>query len=213
MSVQFYTPIKLNAVNATRMIIGGGNGVYESLDEGDTLSAIGPGIVVNASGRNPIAYGGVGAEDALYVGAANRVFVRFNAGASLTVSSTYPGSRIVEGIDAQLSNPKVAYVVDSSQVFRTDDAGATWSDISGNLGTLNPGILRSVAFMNGASTPMVAVGSDRGVFAAKGPDFDQWSKFGNNLPNAPVVHLEFSHEDKLMLAGTLGRGAWTVDVP
>src|SRR5262249_25594881 len=60
LSPQFYTPIRLNSVNPARLIIGAGNSVYESLDRGDTIREIGPGIVTNGSGPHPIAYGAQG---------------------------------------------------------------------------------------------------------------------------------------------------------
>ena len=56
---QFYTPVKLNAVDPLRLIIGGSNAVYESFTAGSTIVEIGRGIVVNDSlGLEAIAYGG-----------------------------------------------------------------------------------------------------------------------------------------------------------
>src|SRR5215510_3694906 len=39
---QFVTPLELNAINPTRLVIGGTNSVYESLDKGDTITQINP---------------------------------------------------------------------------------------------------------------------------------------------------------------------------
>ena len=61
---QFYTPIELNNVNPNRLIIGGGNSVYESADQGNTLVEIGAGIVANDRlGSDAIAYGAAGNAD------------------------------------------------------------------------------------------------------------------------------------------------------
>ena len=59
--------MELNAINPTRMVIGGSNVVYESLDQGGTITQInGPGDI-----RFAMAYGGrsggVDNPDVLYV--------------------------------------------------------------------------------------------------------------------------------------------------
>jgi hypothetical protein len=206
---QFYTPVVLNAVTPTRLVIGA-NSVYESLDQGDTIREIGPGIRANSSGADPIAYGGAGNADMLYVGSGPQVFIRTAAHpAALTASTSYPGGRVA-GITIDPNDPRVAFVADPTSVYRTTDAGETWTNITGNLGTLDPGTLRSVAYIPGSQANGVVVGSDTGVFHAPGPAFTSWSRFGSGLPRAPVFHLEYDVADGVLLAGTLGRGAWTL---
>jgi photosystem II stability/assembly factor-like uncharacterized protein len=207
---QFYTPIRLNTVTPTRLVIGAQNAVYESLDQGDTISEIGSGIAVNGSGPNPIAYGAAGNAEMLYVGSGSRVFVRTAADpAPLTRSAAYTGG-FVTGIAIDPANPQTAYVVDPDSVYRTTDAGGHWTDITGNLGTLNPGALQSVAYSTEAPASVV-VGSMTGAFHASGPAFNNWSALGSGLPKAPVYHLEYNPRDRVLLAGTLGRGAWKID--
>jgi hypothetical protein len=209
-SPQFYTPIRLNTVNPSRLIIGAANSVYESLDKGDTISEIGPGIETNGSGPNPIAYGAAGNPDALYVGARNRVFVRMAASpAGPTASAGYPGGTVV-GIAVDPNDPRTAYVIDPSKVYRTTDAGGGWTEITGNLATLSPGKLRSIAYSTNTPGGAVVVGTDAGVVIAAGPAFNSWGLLGAGLPRAPVFHIEYDPKDKIFLAGTLGRGAWTL---
>jgi outer membrane protein assembly factor BamB len=50
------------------------------------------------------------------------------------------------------------------------------------------------------------------VFVADGPAFNVWRPFGGGLPHVPVYHLEYSAADGTLVAGTLGRGAWTLGV-
>jgi len=212
MAVQFYTPVKSNNVTGTRLIFGGNNGVYESLNQGDTINAIAPGVVANGSGPHTIAYGAAGNPDMLYVGAGTRVFVRTGpAPAALTASATYPGTGFVLGVAINPGNPQDAVVVDSAAVFRTTDAGATWTTLTGNLATLTPGPLRSIAFANATADGAVIVGADRGVFIARGcGGFAVWQRLGVGLPTVPVLELEYDVADRILLAGTLGRGAWTL---
>jgi hypothetical protein len=206
---QFYSPIKINSVTPTRLIIGAANSVYESLDEGETISEIGHGIVVNDKGSNAIAYGATDTPDVLYVGSGEQLFVRKGASpASLQASATYTGGYVV-GIAIDQNDSKSAFVVSANGVFHTTDAGVNqWTDITGNLWTLGPGVLRSIAY--NPTDAAVVVGADIGVFVAPEPHFSNWSRLGSGLPNAPVYHIEYSAADNIYLVGTLGRGAWTL---
>ena len=207
-AAQFYTPIKLNAVDPTWMILGG-QSVYESLDQGDTVAEIAPRLAINENGANPIAYGAANNPNMLYVGAAAQVYVRQKAAPSpLTPSASYRGGYVL-GIAMDPSRAEVAFVVSPNHVSQTANAGKKWKDITGNL-PVSQGILRSIAYAKFDQTGDLIVGTDKGVFVAKGPGFSQWSPLGTGLPNAPVYHLEYSGSDRVLLAGTLGRGAWTL---
>ncbi len=211
---QFTTPIELNAVSPNRLIIGGGNSVYESLDQGNTITEIGVGIVVNAGGNDPISYGAAGNPDVLYVGSGTEVFVRTAANpAPLVSSASYPGTRGVRDIALDPQDPQAAHVVDSVNVFRTPDAGASWTTLTGNLPTLNPGVLRSITYSTATADGGIVVGANTGVFIARGcTGFTNWSRLGTGMPTVPVFDLEYDAADDILLAGTLGRGAWTTSL-
>lgn len=212
LTAQFYTPLELNRVEPTRLIIGADNGVYESDDQGDTLRAVAPGIRINDSG--PVAYGATGNADALYVGSGRSVLVRTAPHpAPLTVSAAYPGAAAVVGIAVDPGDPLTAYVVDALRVFRTRDAGASWDDVTGDLAARGATVLRSVVHCADLGGGSVVVGTNSGVFAAARPTFSTWSRLGTKLPQAPVLRLQYSGRDRVLLAGTLGRGAWTLTLP
>ena len=214
---QFCTPLELNQVTATRLIIGAANGVYESDDQGDTVTAIEPDIVVNSAligCAAPIAYGAQGNPDVLYVGSNSRVFVRTAAHpAPLETSTAYPGSDPVVGIAVRRAEPHTAFAIDAGNVFRTTDAGGTWKDVTNNLLALGGIVLRSVAYCEDLNGGSVVVGTNAGVFAAAGPNFNNWSRLGSGLPTVPVLQLRYSSASRVLLAATLGRGAWTLDIP
>jgi hypothetical protein len=208
---QFYTPIELNNVDATRLIIGAGNSVYESLDQGDTLTEIGPGIIVNGLGSDPISYGATGNVDMLYVGSRNQVFIRTAAPpTALTASATYPGTGDIVDIAIDPGVPNTAFVADNANVFHTTDGGTTWDNVTGNLGTLNAGKVRSIVFRSAGGDAAV-VGTDTGVFIAPAPNFNNWTRLGSGLPIIPVLDLDYDAGDRVFVAGTLGRGAWVLD--
>ncbi len=209
----FKTPIALNNVTPTRLVIGGGNSVYESLDQGGTITEIGPGIVVNSPDSDPIAYGATGNVDMLYVGSGNQVFIRnAPAPAALAASAAYPGTARVVDIAIDPGNPQVAYVADATTVFRTANGGGAWANITGNLLTLTPGAILSIAYSTSNADGSVVVGTNNGAFIARGPAFTTWGPVGSALPRAPVYDLEYDATDEVLTAGVLGRGAWTVNL-
>ncbi|MCA1705264.1 MAG: RTX toxin, partial [Actinobacteria bacterium] len=116
---QFVTPVELNAINPTRLIIVGDNSIYESLDRGDTITEIGPGQGPNVrpffSFQNAVAYGGrsggVDNEDVLYVGVNAQVLVRTTAGGALVAAAALPaGAGTIRDIVLDPDNWMTAYV-------------------------------------------------------------------------------------------------------
>jgi hypothetical protein len=58
---------------------------------------------------------------------------------------------------------------------------------------------------------LLLVGTNAGVFVSfSSSGFTSWNKLGIGLPNAPVADLDYDVADDVLVAGTLGRGAWTI---
>jgi hypothetical protein len=214
----FITPLRINNVNGRRLIIGAANSAYESLDQGATIRQLTPAIPVNSNGGHPVAYGATGNAEILYVGSGDRIFVRTDAAPAPLVQSTgYPGTgtgRVVIDLNVDSSTPGLLFVVDGTQVYMTRNGGASWTTITGNLPTLNPGALRSVIYVKNATGDGVAVGTNSGVFAAPGSSgFSTWSALGSGLPSAQVFDLDYVASDDLLVAGTLGRGSFMLPQP
>lgn len=211
---QFVTPIAVNAVAPTRLILGGSNGVYESFDRLDSITRISL-FPINQSGRGPIAYGAAGNADALYFGSANLVFVRL-APPPTAPFNTLPGFGLdpddITGVVMDPDNAATVFAVDRNSVYGTTNAFAGWVDITGNLFSANPtaGEINSVTYINSGGDRLV-VGTDSGVFAAtEGSGFVNWVPLGTGLPNALVYDLAYDPQNDLLAAGTMGRGAWTL---
>jgi hypothetical protein len=213
---QFYTPIAANNANPNRLIIGAANSVYESTDQGTTWTEIGVGIQVNGLGDDPIAYGASDNANILYVGVNNQVLIRTTVAGALTPSATYPGVRAIVDIAIDPSDSNTAFVADSDDVFMTSDRGTNWTDVTGNLNTLEVGTLHAIVFGParpgiGGRPDGVAVGTDVGVFLAQSSTFDVWQRLGCSLPTVPVYDLDYDAGRGKFVAGTLGRGAWTLE--
>jgi photosystem II stability/assembly factor-like uncharacterized protein len=208
LSAQFYTPVELNRFRPRRLIIGADNAIYESDDQGDTITALSPVLRINEGGA--IAYGAADNADILYVGVRRNVWIRTAAPpAALVRSAAYPATADVLGVALDPVNSQAAFAIDMQRVYRTANTGANWTDITNNLAALGATVFRSIAFCSGA----VVLGTNNGVFICAGPAYTNWARLGTGLPPAPVLCLIYSEPDRVLLAGTLGRGAWTLDIP
>ncbi len=197
---QFYTPIATNEAVGDRLLIGGWNSLYESLDGGSTITEIGAGLQVN-DGGNTIVYGNANNPDMFYVATGSSVAVRTSAGGSITTNAV-PGAGRITGVAMDPDNPQIVYAIDSDQVFRSTNAGAAWTDVTGLLTDTN---LRSIIAAQG----MLFVGGGQGVYVMDTVS-GTWYDFGSGLPHAPVWDLDYDNGDHLLAASALGRGVWTL---
>ncbi len=222
----FTTPLAINNADPTRVILGGSNGVYESADRLDSVDQISTDLI-NTGGRNTIAYGTAGNNEVLYYGSGDDVFVRTAAAPAAPVSTDPSGAStdLIAGVVVDPDDATHAFAIDTNQVFETTDSGGSWTEVTGDLFTsFSPGVLRSITYV---TTPGggdgVLVGSDRGVYLArendplrgrKGvptkADFMVWDSLGTGLPNAPIFELDYDPTDDVLLAGSLGRGAFSL---
>jgi photosystem II stability/assembly factor-like uncharacterized protein len=216
-SGQFVTPVELNAVTPTRIILGGANGTYETFDQGDTINRIST-VVINGSGIDAVSYGGLGNPELLVVGSGVRLFLRTAAhpGALLTEVLTYPGRLTAFTIRDTVIDPDNAnafYLTNAQQVWQTLDGGTTWTDVTGNILSFQPIALRAIEYIprsnDSGSNDALVVSSFTGVYVAyESTGFTQWSPLGTGLPNVGFLDLHYSAADQTLVAGSLGRGAW-----
>jgi hypothetical protein len=106
----------------------------------------------------------------------------------------------------------------SGHLYRSTNAGASWSNISSNLP--NAPANSVLVDPNDANTVYVAL--DTGVYVTTqvttcSPSINCWSIYGSSLPNAPVVELVASGamptgDGRLgeLRAATYGRGIWQI---
>ena len=99
------------------------------------------------------------------------------------------------------ANPNIG----TGNVFKSTDAGETFTDISGNLprAQANTVVLRAGQLL---------VGTDIGAFISTDISGSTWAPLGNGLPNAPVamMRMQPGNPNKIF-AATFGRGFWTYE--
>ncbi|HUY92990.1 MAG TPA: choice-of-anchor L domain-containing protein [Pirellulales bacterium] len=220
----FVTTFKLNAIDPTRMVFGGGSAVYESLDDGNTVTSLGVGGIPGGISGAAMAYGGrivdqfgnvANNPNVLWVGAGNQVFLRTTAGGPL-VQSNYTGGTVTS-LAINPNNWQQAFVTDANgHVWMTTDQGASFIDISGPAGgatsfttlTSDP---HSVAFVPGLTSGTLFVGGIDGVYSTpigSSGASGAWARYGQGLPHVPVYGLEYVPSQQLLVVGTMGRGAF-----
>jgi hypothetical protein len=214
------TPIVLNATaplagQSTRVVVGGGgrNPIYESFDAGIATHPTWTAVPVGAGFRtaSALAYGGHSGSfahpEVLYAGSGHSVFVRSTGSGTLAVTTgAFPGAD-VQDIVLDPTDWQHAFVVSSTGVWETNNMGADWSNLTGNLENAN---LRTIIYLDLGATDAVLVGGDGGVFRMFTNNPGTWTNLGDNLPNAVTYDLHYDSSDDVLLAGTLGRGAWTI---
>lgn len=93
--------------------------------------------------------------------------------------------------------------IGTGNVFRSTDAGETFTDISGEL----PRATATSVLVRG---DQLLVATEIGVFISSDKLGSEWAPLGTGLPNAPVnqIRLRPGASDQL-LAASFGRGVWT----
>ncbi len=134
----------------------------------------------------------------------------------LHTSNTFPDTFLV--ISALCTHPDddqevwitVAGYVDGIKVFRSLDAGTTWTNMSGTLPntTMNTIVLQNT---QGSSNYAVYLGTDIGIFY-RDASLGDWIPFSNGLPIVEISDLEINHADGRIVASTHGRGIWIADL-
>jgi uncharacterized protein (TIGR03437 family) len=127
-------------------------------------------------------------------------------------------NRFVSGIVPDATNPQRAVAVYSGfdantpatpgHVFITEDRGATWRNISGNL----PDIPVSSVVLEPTSPEIIYLGTDLGVFRTLDGGAT-WRRFGTGIPNTSVFILRYHAASRSLVAATHGRGAFRLALP
>ncbi len=207
---QFYTPLAVNRADGQRLLIGAGNGVYESLDQGSTVTQLST-VVVNGSSGDALEYGVPGNSAFIYLAAGNNVYLRTAGSGAPTLVNTIGAANILD-VAVDPAQPTRLFALSSSAVHFSSTSGAAYANVTGNLGTLSPGNLRSMVYVPRPGGDILVVGADRGAFyALSSAGFSTWQALGTGLPRVPVYELSYHVARDTLIAGTLGRGAWRLN--
>lgn len=222
-NIQFFNPYVLNAIDKTRMLIGTAN-IYESFNRGDSVNNLtgSPGalgaFIGDGFGNSPLAYGGslngVANPGVFYVGAGAKIVHRAGDGNSIMTLASYPGVT-VRALVLDPQNWRHLFVVDTaSKVWATMNEGTSWTELTANLPALCPSV-RTIQIFSPSASPINTVliaGGHGGVFQMRRPGAagTSWTALSTGLPHALFYDLHYDYTDNVLVAGSLGRGVWTL---
>lgn len=134
----------------------------------------------------------------------NGVFTNISAGlpdryvTSVVGSPTLPG-RIFVTHSGYRDNDKVPHI------HRSDNNGASWINISGNLPNVP---VNAVFVVPQTADSAIVVATDAGVYFTRNGG-QRWQRLGSNMPIIPVFDLEHNPAQRQLVAATFARGIWT----
>jgi photosystem II stability/assembly factor-like uncharacterized protein len=152
----------------------------------------------------------------LYAGTTDgNVWITTNYGANwVDITDTLP-NRYVTSVKGSPSNSARLFVSHSGykdndfmpHLHRSDDFGATWQNIAGDL----PPLAINDVFIYPNNDSVIFVANDGGVYATLNAGAS-WQRIGNNMPIVAVYDLEIEPTNNLLVAGTYGRSLWTFPI-
>lgn len=154
--------------------------------------------------------------DVLYAGTDDgRVWVTENGGGNWTRIDAGLPERWVTRVAVDPNDAQVAYVSfsglrwdeDAGHVHRTDDAGGSWQDVTGNLPTAPV----SVVLVDPDDSARLYAGTDVGVYTSVQPG-GNWSTLAPGLPRSPVLDLKLHAPTRKLVAGTHGRSMFALEL-
>jgi photosystem II stability/assembly factor-like uncharacterized protein len=198
--------------------------LFKSTDQGETWAKISPDLTYN----NPAHMGDVKHQTITTISESpvkkGLIYVGTDDGRLwLTMDDGEEWNEIVEGIatdrwisrvEASRFNEGTVYMTQNGKrdddftvyVWKSDDYGKTWGDISNNipLGTVN--VVREDP-ING---DILYVGTDLGVYLSTNRG-EKWEVLGGNLPTCYVHDLIIHPRDNIIVIATHGRGMYALD--
>jgi hypothetical protein len=205
----FYPPMETSASDGDTVAIGGG-ALYVSRDQAGTWTRI---AFANATTCSAMAIPSV---DHVYVGTVDGQVLRTDWNGSswsapTALTSPNPAGGFISDLYVDAADPNRIWAVyrtfGGSTVWRSDDAGSTWTDRTAGL----PGLPINAVEVDPRNGNRVWVAADLGVYQSLDGGAT-WAPFANGLPNVYVGDLVYHRHSRVLRAGTRNRGLWEIPV-
>lgn len=126
-----------------------------------------------------------------------------------------PEGTWVSRLEASHSDPAVAYITFDGHrsdhfhpyIFRTEDFGNSWQDISNNLPETE--VVRVIR-EDLVNLNLLFIGTETGIWFSLDRG-DSWQRFMPGLPTVSIYDLKIHPRDHDLIAGTHGRSIWIMD--
>lgn len=127
-------------------------------------------------------------------------------------SCTLPGGNTPSDLAAHPSDQNTIYATAGQRVYKSNDKGATWTNIAGTLPAANYNCIVYDKYTNEG----LYVGNKTGIFYKEAAMSD-WIPYNSGLPTVDVRELEIYYDttnpgNSRIKAATYGRGLWESDL-
>lgn len=208
--------------NNPQILYFGANRLYKTTNRAEFWQVISPDLT-NGGVNSNVVYGTITAiavapsnSQFIYVGTDDgNVWRTENAGGGwISISAGLP-LRWVTRMAVDPYDEGIVYITLSGyrydnylpHVFRSTDGGGNWQDITGDL----PEAPANDIIVDPSLDSTLYLATDFGVFVTRNLG-QNWSMLGDNLPNVPIVDLDFHQPTRTLIAATYGRSMYTFSV-
>jgi PKD repeat protein len=151
----------------------------------------------------------------IYTTTGSSIFRTADGGTTWTniTGTLSPGGGPISGIAINPHDEKCVWISfsgynNNNKVFWSNDAGATWVNISNGLPNIPANCITTIP---GTGNNLIFVGMDAGVYY-RSDNSNGWQPYFAALPMAPISDFEYFSPTNKLRASTYGRGVWEVDV-
>ncbi|NNE36062.1 MAG: T9SS type A sorting domain-containing protein, partial [Rhodothermales bacterium] len=214
------TPIAMSPANSS-VLYYGAERLLRSADRGNTWTSISSNLTSHSVGDRlgTITTISISPLDPriIYVGTDDgNIWITRDEGSTWTRIADGLPERWVTRVETHPQDPAIAVVTFSGlkwrdaqpHVFRTDNFGGSWQNISGNL----PDAPVNALALDPIDTELIYIGTDIGAFYTTDSG-SEWQILGTGLPAVPVYDLKFIAAERRIVAGTHGRSMYSIMAP
>lgn len=147
-------------------------------------------------------------------GGSNRAYITENLLATTPAWTTLvlPASGTPRDIEFHPTQRNTIWISLGNDIYRTDNLGLSWSQISGTLPNIP---IKTIVADAKSNIGAIYIGMDVGVYYKDDNQLD-WIPFSMGLPPVEVTELEIFYDDDcgdaVLRAATYGRGLWESDL-
>lgn len=124
----------------------------------------------------------------------------------VNLTSNLPTSGWIDDVICHPTDPEIVYIIQSDKIYKSDNGGNTWTDISGTI----PSSTDLTCMVYDKNTDEgIYIGSKTSAFY-KDASMSDWIPYDGDLPVVHVTELEiyYGYTDSRLRASTFGRGLW-----
>jgi len=182
--------------------------VYKSTNNGSSWSAISG----NVNGTNAIRELAQSKTNPsmMFATSGSQVFKSTDEGVTWTNVSTGLPNRTITSVYVHPSDASQVLITFSgfstNKIYKSTNGGSLWTSIHGNLPDTPVNDLLIFTENSGSPNTYFAA-TDIGVFLTENNGID-WIEIQTGLPNTVIMHLDYSPVNKMLRAGTHGRGVY-----